>query len=237
MPHDSRQRLVLGIETATALGGVALVGPGGLVGESTLRSPRSHSERLLPAVERLLADAGGPDVAAVAVSSGPGSFTGLRTGIAAAKGLAFARGVPLYGIPTLEVLAAGAAAGHVPVCVVVRARRGEWYRGEYGGGPPWPEPLRPERVVAEAGLLDGLAGGTILAGDLTPALLAVARNRGLVAAPVLLCHPRAAAVALRGLERFQAGEADECANLVPRYLRPPEARVRDIPSKSDISKQ
>src|SRR5690554_5899592 len=98
--------MILALETATSLGSVALWDER-LVGEYTLNIKRTHSERLMPAVVRILADAGlGPsDLTAVAVSSGPGSFTGLRIGMMTAKTLAWSLNLPLFGIPTLDALA------------------------------------------------------------------------------------------------------------------------------------
>ena len=95
---------VLGIDTSTMTGGVALLRDDELVGESVLNIRTTHSERLLPALEGLLGQ-GGLDVkqlGLLSVVTGPGSFTGLRIGVATAKGLSYALGIPTVGVTTLE---------------------------------------------------------------------------------------------------------------------------------------
>jgi tRNA threonylcarbamoyladenosine biosynthesis protein TsaB len=99
---------VLAVDTSTMAGGVALLEDARVVGESLLDVRTTHSERLMVAVDRVLADAGwdaaGLDGLAVAV--GPGSFTGLRIGLATVKGLALALGRPIAAVPTLDAMAA-----------------------------------------------------------------------------------------------------------------------------------
>jgi len=215
---------VLGIETATVRGGVALVsGSGDLVGEITLSNPESHSERILPALDWLLATLGlaPPAIVAVAVSSGPGSFTGLRAGIATAKGLAFSLRVPLYGVATLEALAANAPPGEGPVCAVLNARRGEVFRALFHQGPVGLERLGPDTLVPIAALADDLPPGCLVIGEF-PALGPEARA-GLGAlrlAPPHLSHPRAAVIAGAGARALGEARASEMNALLPRYLRP-----------------
>lgn len=220
--------LVLGIETATALGSVAVVSPAGLLGELTLLGAESHAERILPAAEHLLAALGftARDLAAVAVSSGPGSFTGLRTGVAAAKGLAFALGVPLHGVPTLATLAANAVPGTIPVAALLPARRGEVFCALYRHGAAGPEPLADETVVPVPRLRRALPRRCIVIGAQPPELREPAAARGLLFAPPHLNHPRAAIVAERGCRLALAGAPSELAGLLPRYLRPPDATAR-----------
>jgi len=116
---------LLAIETATLAGGAALLDDGRLVGESRLNIAITHSERLMAVVDRLLQDCG-YDVAsldALAVSVGPGSFTGLRVGVATAKGLALALEVEVAPVPTLDALAATLPFAGAPVCPLLSARR------------------------------------------------------------------------------------------------------------------
>ncbi|MFQ5896064.1 MAG: tRNA (adenosine(37)-N6)-threonylcarbamoyltransferase complex dimerization subunit type 1 TsaB, partial [Nitrospinota bacterium] len=99
--------IVLGIESAGPQGGVALVGGEGVIAEYVLNVEATYAERLMPAVDRVLQDAR-VTIAAVeglAVSIGPGSFTGLRIGLSTVKGLALATGKPVVGVPTLRALA------------------------------------------------------------------------------------------------------------------------------------
>ena len=98
---------VLGVETATRTGSVAVVDEEGLIGEYTLNLSITHSERLLPAIDQVLKATNTPfsDIDALAISLGPGSFTGLRIGVSTIKGLSLAGQKPVVGIPTLDALA------------------------------------------------------------------------------------------------------------------------------------
>jgi tRNA threonylcarbamoyladenosine biosynthesis protein TsaB len=225
---DARQPgLVLGIETATVLGGAALVSRAGeLIGEVGLRNQESHSERILPACEWLLKTLGSPlqELAAVAVSCGPGSFTGLRSGIATAKGLAFALGVPLFGVPTLEALAANASPGPDPVCAVLNARRGELYFALFRPGPAAPVRIGPDSLAPAGALAGELPAGCLVLGEV--AALQPVRDPGtgsLRFAPPHLNRPRAAAVAFLGSVALADSRDSELQTLLPRYLRPWDA--------------
>ena len=219
--------LVLGIETATVMGSVALVAGGGeLLGEITLRNHESHSERMLPALEWLLTTLGLSlrDCAAVAVSQGPGSFTGLRAGIATAKGLAFSLGVPLFGISTLEALAANAPPAAEPVCAVLNARRGEVFYALFRRGPTGPQRLEPDRLVPLRSFADELPDDCLVLGEL-PATFCemLPPGRGVRYAPAHLGHPRAAVIATLGSAARGASRASELTTLMPHYLRPCDA--------------
>ena len=221
--------LVLGIETATALGGVAVVsGDGRLLGEITLLGRESHSERIIPAAGELLEALGArqEDLGAVAVSSGPGSFTGLRTGLAAAKGLAFARGVPLFGVPTLEALAANAPPASGTVCAVLGARRGECFRALFDVGDAGPVRRTPDELVPEAAFAASLPAGCLVIGEAPPGARARRTTPPLRFAPPQLNHPRAAAIALAGCAALRSGRPTELSTLLPGYLR---TAVADLP--------
>src|SRR4030095_16768186 len=124
---------ILALESATLAGGAALLDGAIVVGEGRTNIALTHSERLMVAVDRLLADAGWTvtDLEGIAVSVGPGSFTGLRVGIATAKGLAVALGLPVAPVPTLDALAATLPFAAVPVCPLLDARKGEVYCSLY----------------------------------------------------------------------------------------------------------
>lgn len=138
-PSSPEKRLIVaGLETATPSGGVALMDRERLLGVISHWGGRAHSRRILSALQTLLAEQGlAPgDLAAVAVSIGPGSFTGVRVGLAAAQALAWGAGIPLYAAPTLEALALRArgvdaegrpAAADALICPTLDARRGEYY--------------------------------------------------------------------------------------------------------------
>ncbi len=223
--------LVLGIESSTMQGGVALVGETGLVAEYILNVQVTHSERLLPAMDRLLADAGvGLDALdGLAVSIGPGSFTGLRIGLSTAKGLAYATGLPLVGVPTLEVLAWGVPYASVPVCPVLDARKQEvyaaLYRYEQGALVPVMQPtaLAPEALCGRIRRPTLFLGDALTEyGDLFRRLL----GEKLLVPPAACRGARPASVADLGRRRLQRGERDALEAIVPLYLRPSEAELR-----------
>jgi tRNA threonylcarbamoyladenosine biosynthesis protein TsaB len=226
-PAPRARGLVLGIETASVVGGIALVSAdGALLGEVTLRNEESHSERILPAAHWLLSLLGFTprELAAVAVSRGPGSFTGLRAGIAAAKGLAFALGVPLFGVPTLDVLAANAPPGEGPLCAVLNARRGEVFRALFRRGPGEPLRLGPDGLVSLRSLVDELPVGSLLLGEIPTDLLGmIPADRAALIGPPRLGQPRPATVAALGAGALAAGRASELTTLMPDYLRPCDA--------------
>src|SRR3989338_5101174 len=124
---------VLAVETSTLAGGVALLDDERVVGQYLLDVRVTHSERLMVAVDRLLADAAwaAEDLQGLAVGVGPGSFTGLRLGLSTVKGLALALAVPVAAVPTLDAMAAALPWASLPVCPVLDARKGEVYAALY----------------------------------------------------------------------------------------------------------
>lgn len=215
---------LLAVETSTLAGGVAILEDDRLRGEYLLDVSATHSERLLPAIDRLLADAGwGPsDLQGLAVAVGPGSFTGLRIGLSAVKGLALALGVPVAAVPTLDAMAAALPYASLPVCPVLDARKGEVYCSLYR----WEgEAVRREwdyTALAPAALAARLSEPTILLGD--GAHLVLTANARL--APPHRRVPSPGAVAVLGLARLEAGDAVAAAALTPIYLRPSEAELK-----------
>ncbi len=147
--------LVLGIDTAGILGGVALARPGRLLGEVRCDARAAASERILPQISRLLEDLGLPKsaIARIGVAVGPGSFTGQRVGVATARGLAQGLGVPLVGVSSLRARAYDLGAPGVAVLVVSNHRRGEVFcsAGSWTDGASFGEYL-PEasRPLADA---------------------------------------------------------------------------------------
>lgn len=120
---------LLAIETATSAHSVAVVEDGQLLAELACEAQGNRGGVLLPAVDQALKKAGvaARHLNAVAVSVGPGSFTGLRVGLATAKGLALGAGAAVVGVPTLEALAAGYTTAHVTICALLDAYRSEVY--------------------------------------------------------------------------------------------------------------
>jgi tRNA threonylcarbamoyladenosine biosynthesis protein TsaB len=221
---------ILAIETATMQAGVALLEDAVVVREATARVPQGHLEWLAPAIAGTLEAAQWrpEDVGAVAVSTGPGAFTGLRIGIATAAAWAYARAVPVVGVSTLQVLAEGTAlaAGTAGVvCAVLDARRGEVAFALFECRP------HAVRIVEDAvGPVEALLarvpteGQVTFSGDGVPRLLDEIRlRRGWDSAPETLWYPRAAITGSVGRRRLEWGERDE-----PHLLRPVYARAAGV---------
>jgi len=226
---------VLGIETSTGVEGVAVVEGERLLGEWTLSLPQSHSVRLLPSIDGLLKSLGMriADVEGVAVSIGPGSFTGLRIGLSTAKGLCLSLGKPLVGVPTLQALALPFSPSPYLLCPLIDARRGELFFSLYQGLGKGLKELLPPQVLPPEEVLRRVRGEeVILVGD--GALLHkefFMKELGPKAhfPPPPFHHPRASAVAFLGLSRLREGQEDDLLTLTPLYGRPSDAELKFSP--------
>jgi tRNA threonylcarbamoyladenosine biosynthesis protein TsaB len=232
---------VLGLDTATATAGIAIVDQDGRVLAEARHATAGRGADLLVAIDRVCRDAAvaPAELDAVAIGAGPGSFTGLRIGMATAKGIAFAARRPLWAVSSLAALAADAAeelAGeqrpvHAGViCAALDARRGELFAGCYRGSAALgPERVMPpgelaawvaERVAAEAG--GGPAPTVRFAGDAIDAYPALSALAG--AYPWLAARtPSGRAVARLALA---GARVDITLGGAPTYIRPSEAEVK-----------
>ena len=221
--------MLLGIDTSTKQAGVALYdGARGLIAEYNWHSANRHTEELMPTVAQMLAQAGAaPDkLAAIAVALGPGSFTGLRVGLAAAKGLALAHHLPLLGIPTLDFVAYPHQAQPVPVIAVIQAGRGRVYWAPYAHGPGgWAAQEAPALSTLPA-LANTVVRPMMFVGEISPVDQAaltqwIGRARASFLPPALSLR-RAGYLAELAWTRYRAGEADDLATLSPIYLQQPD---------------
>lgn len=213
---------VLAFDTAAAACAVAVLDEARVV-ERRQPMARGHAEALLPLILDVLGEAGlsFADLDLLAVTVGPGAFTGLRVGLAAARGLRLASGLPCLGVPTLEALAATArrqAAPAAPLLAVLDTGRGDVYAQRFGAdGVPDGE--------AVAAALDDLPAlvppdRICVAGDAAEAVTAVLRAAGIPAESLAVAAPSAAVVAVLARERWRAGERD-LSPPEPLYLRAP----------------
>lgn len=224
--------MILAIESATPCGSVALVSGGRVVGERMLPRERQISETILSAVDRLLGEAGrGQDaVTHVAVSAGPGSFTGLRVGMAAAKGFCFGWGLPIVPVPTLHALASRFRGGEVPVCPLLDARKKEVYAAVFRWEKGECRRVRPDAAVPPDALPGWFPGGKVLfcGGGVSPygEMLRARMGERALFPPPGEGLPRAASVGLLAERMVREGEAKGARTIVPAYLRPSEAEAR-----------
>lgn len=213
--------MLLAVDTSTAQVGLAIYDGSQVVGEYAWRSRQRHTVELAPAVFELLTRCGltMDDVLALGVALGPGSFTSLRVGLSLVKGFALARGLPLIGIPTLDVLAAAQPLARRPLLVAIQAGRGRlaagWYKRSRSG---W-QAKGPARVVTAKALAEEVKSPAIVCAELT------AEERQTLAgnAEIQLASPaqsvrRPAVLAERAWRRWQAGDVDDRATLAPIYL-------------------
>lgn len=219
--------LILAVDTATSVSSVALATADRLLGEVKTDLPRTHSQRLLPLVDSLLAETGTApgEIDLLAVARGPGSFTGLRIGIATVKGLALALDRPVVGISTLEALAHGFGAGLV--CPVLNARLGQVYGALFRvGETPRPRCLLPEQAIGVPDLLARLGEYSEpiwFCGDGADLVFPLARQ--------VLTQPRPAPLHLAGsragalADLARHSESSPADDLAPLYLRDPQAEV------------
>jgi tRNA threonylcarbamoyladenosine biosynthesis protein TsaB len=223
---------VLALETATLAGSAALLEGGHVVGQIALNIALTHSERLMAMVDRLLQDCRWEtaDLEGLAVSVGPGSFTGLRVGVATAKGLALALGLPVAAVPTLDALAGNLPFADALVCPVLDARKGEVYLSLYrwagdGFERQWDYLALPPRSAAER---LAAAAPVILLGDGVATCLPFLSGLGaeLRLAPPSHSTPSAALVGQLGHAMIKAGQAVAVDALSPLYLRPSEAELK-----------
>ena len=188
---------------------------------------RSHTASLPALVDRVLADAGVTigDVEGLAVSIGPGSFTGLRIGLALAKGIAFAGGLPLVGVPTLEALAhvADAAPGET-ICAALDARKREVYAALFVATEAAPRRVSTDVALAPEALAARLTPPCVLVGDAGEVYGEVLGARATLR-PFATHHPRGGVIARLGAERIAAGEGANPGPLEPTYVRAPDAEL------------
>jgi tRNA threonylcarbamoyladenosine biosynthesis protein TsaB len=229
--------MLLSLDTATRHSGIALYDGRQIVAELNWHSVDAQTTELLPRLEQVMAWAGvrPADLAALAVSLGPGSFTGLRVAVSLAKGMALAHGLPLVGVSTLDATAYPHLGGPDPVCAVVQAGRGRICWATYRSGAPtdladvaavgaWRGQRTPIALAGIEEMAGTLDRRTRLVGELTPELrdllAASAGDLAVLPGPAVAAR-RAGYVAELGWQRWQAGQADDPASLSPIYLREP----------------
>jgi len=212
-------------------GSVALVSDGFCVGEFSLQTSVTHSRRLLGAVEYLFNQArcDWDGVSGIAVSLGPGSFTGIRIGLSTANGLAMATGLPLLGVSTLDALAGQFAHLDKPLCIVLDARKKEVYAAFYeclGDGSLRQTSdylvMPPEQLAARISVPTVMAGdGAVLYQELF--LNSLKDNFLLVDGGC--CFPRAASVGKVAWPLWQRQEFLKPSLLSPLYIRASDAEL------------
>ncbi len=221
---------LLGIESSSLVASVAVVTDGILTGEYTMNHKKTHSQTLLPMLDELgkLLDLDLSTIDAIAVSGGPGSFTGLRIGAATAKGLGLALKKPLIHVPTVDALAYNLWGTSALVCPIMDARRNQVYTGIYRMKETL-EAVMPQCAMDMGDLLkelNALGEQVIFLGDGVPVYEQAICSQAEI--PVLFAPPhmnrqRAASVAALGALYYKEGKIEDAASHAPDYLRKSQA--------------
>lgn len=218
--------LILAFETSAKAASVALMEDGKLLGETYQNTGLTHSQTIMVMAEDLLKQCGKAvsDLTAVAVAAGPGSFTGVRIGVAAAKGLAWGAELPCYGASTLASMALGLGIYQGYVCPVMDARRSQVYNALFHVDCGKYTRIRHDRAISLQELgedLQNLEEPIFLVGDGS----VLCYNTLLESVPHIVLpqehkmHQRGCGVALEALRMMADGESADAAQLVPNYLR------------------
>ena len=215
--------MLLAIDTATRALSLALHDGEQIINERTWQSADYHTVELAPSIAAMLGEAGiaPADLKAIAVAIGPGSFTGLRIGLAVAKGLSLAHHIPLAGVPTLDIVAASIGPEDIPLCAILQAGRGRICAGRYHWlDGEWRADGEPEITDWET-LVENLETPTLFAGEIDPAGAKHLRRRR---SKVYRLSPatglrRAGFLAELGWERLKRNRMDDPATLAPIYLK------------------
>jgi tRNA threonylcarbamoyladenosine biosynthesis protein TsaB len=215
--------VLLALDTATKTVGIAIHDGTQVLAECTWRSQGHHSRELAPEVAMMLRRVGAEPSAlsALAVSQGPGSFNGLRIGMALAKGMALAHNLPLVGVPTHDILAFNQPKRETPLLVVIEAGRGRlaalWYKWGRGGWKSRDEPA----VLTWDEVLGRIDRPTYLCGEIDPERRrSLGGDERVILAPPSECVRRPGFLAELGWGRLRVARQSEAGTLAPIYLQP-----------------
>jgi len=236
--------LVLAFDTATPAVTVALHDGTHVLAETTTVDARRHGELLASSIDAVLAEAGAGrlDITAVAAGTGPGPYTGLRAGLVTARVLGSALGVPVYGVCTLDVVAAGVAstgtAAGQGFIVATDARRREVYWARYDAdgrrldGPAVGFPADVAGTIVAGTVAETAAGRAANSPGILTAGMGALLYPGVLGEPIEPCYPAAGTLAGIAAHQLAAGEPGSGAE--PIYLRRPDARVPGPPKRVTV---
>lgn len=216
--------LLLAFETSAKAASVALFDESKLLGESYQNTGLTHSQTLMVMAEGLIKQCGHVpgDITHVAVAAGPGSFTGVRIGVAAAKGFAWGKELPCYGVSTLEAMALGLGIWEGTIVCAMDARRAQVYNAIFEAKNGELTRIREDRAISLAELgeeLKSLSGPIYLVGDGAALCHRTLTELPLILPPEWKQHQRAVGVGLAAQAAINHGESGDGAALNPNYLR------------------
>lgn len=223
IPNGSPSMKILGVDTSTPIGSVALIDGERFVAEHTLSIVKAHSSRLMPAIDQILkwADLTVHDLDACAVGIGPGSFTGIRIGVGTIKSLCYALKKPIVGVSTLEAIAYNLRYTDKLICPILDARKDEVYGAVFRGGQNLLRESGDLCVPIEA-LLNRIDDVTIFVGDGLQRYAPAVQERfgdDVPLADPIFNVPRGASIARIGYAQLLNGQSDDYFSLTPNYVR------------------
>lgn len=227
--------ITLAIESSAAPVSVSLCHDGKIIAENYVHTKQTHSETLMPMVENLLkmTNLTIREIDLLAVSYGPGSFTGVRIGVSTIKGLAFASDIPCCGVSTLEAIARTSAIEGYVLCAVMDARCKQVYNANFTVKDGKLIRLCEDRALSIEALSEEcqkMHQKIMLCGDGAQICYEEYFKWGAGIAPENIRYQRASSVALLAEEMFKEGKSVSAASLVPAYLRLPQAE-RELKKK------
>jgi len=214
--------MLLALDTSTRMVGLALFDGVQILSEVMWQTSDYHTVELAPSVSDMLARSNVkvPDLTALAVAIGPGSFTGLRIGLALAKGLALANRLPLVGIPSLDILAAAQPIRQTLMVAILRAGRGRLAVGWYQATNSTWRPRGAPAALTVQELSERIQEPTLVCGELTEEeqRLLARKRKNVILAPAAQSVRRPAWLAELGWKRWLTGRVDDPNTLSPIYL-------------------
>ncbi|HLV10593.1 MAG TPA: tRNA (adenosine(37)-N6)-threonylcarbamoyltransferase complex dimerization subunit type 1 TsaB [Halanaerobiales bacterium] len=235
--------LVMGIDTSGEIGAVGLTSAEGIIGEINIRLRRQHSERLLPNIDILFKETGKKlnELDGIGVTTGPGSFTGLRIALATVKTLAQVLNIPVIGISSLELLAYNLSQHQGWLVPLIDARRERVYTALFHN---WDCDIRSrktwkEQAVKVSQLIEELEeldqrGSFYFTGDGCQKYRDILKNSGLNTffAPPSICIPRGGGLAELSRYYLERGKSDNYGEILPDYLKKPQAEIKWLKKKT-----
>lgn len=222
--------IILAVDTAAQGCSVAITDSGAILSEITLLKKETHSKHLMSVIDSVLSVSGLDlnDIDGFAVTKGPGSFTGLRIGISTIKGLSAVTGKPVVGISSLDAIASALPVADCDICTMIDARKGEVYTACYSVVEGILKKNTPEHAMVPADILNEIHNKTIFVGTGVSAyykLICEKMGSLAVFVPDRYNMVSAAASALISIKKFESGETDDPAFILPQYLRKPDAEL------------
>lgn len=231
---------ILALESSGLVASVAVVTEDKLIGEYTTNFKKTHSQTLLPMMDALLQMTGIniSEMDAIAVSGGPGSFTGLRIGSATAKGLGLALNKPIVSVPTVDAIAYNLFGTDAVVCPLMDARRNQTYTGLYTFEQDRMIGLLAQKAVMIDEIIkevNALGRNVIFLGDGVPVFKSAIEAKVQVPyqfAPIHLSQQRAGALGALAIQYYKEGRYETAAEHQPDYLRVSQAE-RELAAKKE----